>query len=250
VGAPAVREHQPGLADWIGVDVADATQGERWLPIEGFEGFYEVSDHGRVRSLDRTIICKNGVIKRRRGVMLQPGRDRNGRLIVNLHGGDGSRRRGTNKVHQLVLSAFVGPRPPGAGGLHWDDNVENNHASNLRWGTHVENMQDCLRNGHNSRAVRTHCPRDHPLRAPNLVPSELRERGRKCMACARAICLANSQAAKGLVTPGSVDLQRLSDIYYAEIMRTNGAAQVRIYWRRRGMTLPLLPGFESAIRKM
>lgn len=42
------------------------TEIERWLPVVGAKGYYEVSSHGHVKSLDRTIICSNG--KPRRGM--------------------------------------------------------------------------------------------------------------------------------------------------------------------------------------
>jgi hypothetical protein len=50
-------------------------------------------------------------------------------------------------VHALVLTAFVGPRPPGLECLHRDGNSLNNRATNLRWGTHQENMDDRDRHG-------------------------------------------------------------------------------------------------------
>lgn len=210
-------------------------RAERWAPVVGLEMFYEVSDLGRVRALPRVRVCKNGVIKRYRGKILAPGVDSN-RLLVHLYGADG--RGVTRKVHQLVLEAFVGPRPPGMEGCHADDDFTNNRLTNLRWGTHTDNMQDCVSNGGNSRMKRTHCPRNHPLRPPNLVPSELK-RGRKCLACQRATSMAAARAREGLVRYEDVDLQALSDWYYAEVIATNGAARVRPHWIRHEIPIPL-----------
>lgn len=55
------------------------------------------------------------------------------------------RRRAT--VHELVLLAFVGPRPPGEECRHLDGCRANNHLSNLRWGTRLENAADKTRHG-------------------------------------------------------------------------------------------------------
>lgn len=52
-----------------------------------------------------------------------------------------------HRLHRLILEAFRGPCPVGMEGLHWDDNPLNNCISNLRWGTHLENIQDSKRNG-------------------------------------------------------------------------------------------------------
>ncbi len=201
--------------------MAEATTEERWLPIPGYEGYYEASSLGRIRSLDREITCKNGVVKRRRGVILRPGRsDR--RLTVNLSGPDTDLR--SWKVHQLVLMAFVGPKPPGAMGCHWDDDYTNNRIENLRWGSNTDNMQDSLRNGGNPRAARTHCPRSHPLASPNLVRGA---NGRTCLACRRAKSMADRRVREGEIRADEVDLQALSDIYYREVVATGGAPRIR-----------------------
>lgn len=55
----------------------------------------------------------------------------------------------TKDVHDLVLTAFVGPRPAGSLGLHWNDIPTDNRLENLRWGTKRDNSLDALRNGKN-----------------------------------------------------------------------------------------------------
>jgi HNH endonuclease len=59
----------------------------------------------------------------------------------------------TRAVHQLVLESFVGPRPDGALGCHWDDDHENNDLSNLRWCTPLANAHDRARNCRLRRAL-------------------------------------------------------------------------------------------------
>src|SRR5260221_193401 len=75
---------------------------ERWLPVVGYEGLYEVSDLGRVRSLLR----KGGNNRWYGGDIKRSSLDQAGYLYVSLsRGGKGSRKR----IHQLVAEAFIGP---------------------------------------------------------------------------------------------------------------------------------------------
>lgn len=87
---------------------------ERWRAVVGFEDYYEVSDYGQVRSLDRYV--KHG--KGRtfvRGRTIQPSADEHGRLGLTLCA-DGHQLR--RRVHVLVLEAFTGPRRRGMIGCH------------------------------------------------------------------------------------------------------------------------------------
>lgn len=115
---------------------------ERWLPVVGYEGFYEVSDLGRVRSLDR--ILDDGRVRRSKTLRATMKKD-TGRLKVSLS------RNGvvqTALVHRLVAVAFLGAPPDGRGlVLHGDGNHLNNRAENLRWGTYVDNVQDSIKHG-------------------------------------------------------------------------------------------------------
>lgn len=106
---------------------------EQWRPVVGYEGIYEVSDHGRVRSLDRF----NHIGRRYRGRVLRPSTDRGGyqRVVLSQNG-----NCKTAKIHSLVLEAFVGPRPDGLHVCHGDSNPANNHLSNLRYATQSENQ--------------------------------------------------------------------------------------------------------------
>lgn len=122
---------------------------ERWRPIPGFEGLYEVSDHGRVRSVDRVHsydrTCRDGrtvtVERTHKGRLLRPGTVTSGHQLVVLGRGN------SRLVHALVLTAFVGPRPDGHDSCHIDGDPAHNHLTNLRWGTRSENMQDAIRHG-------------------------------------------------------------------------------------------------------
>lgn len=123
---------------------------ERWLPVVGFEGLYEVSDLGRVRSLPRRVLAKASWHRpahwrRYPGKMLRPGRyTSSGHVSVVLgHGKAGS------PVHLLVLGAFVGPLKPGKETRHLNGVADDNRLSNLVYGTRSENMKDAW--GHGAR---------------------------------------------------------------------------------------------------
>lgn len=152
---------------------------ERWLPVVGWEGIYEVSDHGNVRSLDR----QNAAGRRTKGQPMKTFNDGTDHLQLVLAGRGKPARR---FVHRLVLEAFVGPCPEGQEGCHGDGNGLNNHLSNLRWDTRSANKLDEVRHGVHPFARRTHCPRNHPLVAPNLVRAQVARGHRSCLACARA----------------------------------------------------------------
>jgi hypothetical protein len=122
--------------------------------VPGFVGLYEVSSLGRVRSLAR--IDRRG--RQRQQRLLKPRSQQSGHLAVAFYR-DGTRH--DLMVHQLVLLAFVGPRPSGMDACHWNDNPADNRLVNLRWDTRSANVRDCVRNGSHHFANRTHCPSGH-----------------------------------------------------------------------------------------
>lgn len=154
---------------------------EQWRPVAGHEGLYEVSDRGRVRSIDRTIICRNGTTSRRPGKMLKPQITPHGYRRITF-----GYRRGQQYVQSLVLTAFVGPRPAGLEACHNDGDPSNNMLSNLRWDTRISNMLDQVRHGTHGQARKTHCPLGHALSGPNLYARGATRGIRACLACARA----------------------------------------------------------------
>lgn len=161
MGSARPAHHYSANISWNGETVAV----ERWKPVVGYESYYEVSDHGRVRSLDRVVEHRNrwGGINRRKqlGKILSPGTHADGHKFVKLSA-DGSVRG--RFVHQLVLEAFVGPRPEGLVCCHWDDDPSNNRLSNLRYDSGSANWRDHIRN----KGFKTHCKRGHELSGDNL----------------------------------------------------------------------------------
>lgn len=115
---------------------------DAWKTVLGWEGFYEVSDLGRVRSLDRTIRQASGVYRRFCGRILKPQKHTYGYRIVAL-----SKKGKTQRyfVHRLVLLAFVGPAPDGMEACHDDGKRDNNRLENLRWDTRKNNNADKIK---------------------------------------------------------------------------------------------------------
>lgn len=151
---------------------------EIWRPVVGFEGLYEVSDHGRIRSIGRVVAMRDGRTKTVRSRILAVAVDDQGRVNVRL---SRAGKYTNHRVHNLVATAFIGPRPPGLETCHNDGDPSRNVPSNLRYDTHSANMRDMARHGRNNVA-KTHCPQGHPYGGANLriIPST---GGRVCRIC-------------------------------------------------------------------
>lgn len=108
---------------------------ENWRAIPGFEGSYEVSDLGRVRSIARVIQRENNTPRRVPECVLKPGVLLSGHQYVFL----GQKARWA--VHRLVLHVFIGPVPAGCEVLHLNHNPKDNRLVNLRYGTRSENLR-------------------------------------------------------------------------------------------------------------
>lgn len=186
-------------------------KAEIWKPVVGYEGYYEVSSHGRVRSVDRVITYVNGKRYHYKGELKKLMTYKTGYVYVRLN------RNNVGKgklVHRLVLEAFVGPAPEGMECCHNDDKKGNNHLSNLRWDTKSENQLDRVRNGIyvNGSTDKERCPRGHELSEPNLT-NHSRETGvRHCLACNRAFgYLRGKGYSQG-------EFQKVSDQYYRKVL--------------------------------
>lgn len=157
---------------------------EEWRPVVGWENRYEVSDHGRVRSLTRWMINKAGRRQKTQGRLLKLQHKPAGYPYINLCK-DGSAK--ATYVHELVLTAFVGPRPsPKHVARHLDDVPNNNHLSNLAWGSESENMLDQSANGGNHWANRDQCAHGHDYTTENTrIRAVGVARVRICRTCVR-----------------------------------------------------------------
>lgn len=161
---------------------------EQWRPVVGYEGRYEVSDLGRVRTVARVIPYVDGRRRRVPQIMRKTGIDTRGYPALTLTGDNGLQR--PHALHVLVALAWHGPRPGGAEVCHNDGNQLNARADNLRYDTHAENARDVVRHGHHRWAEATHCVHGHPFTSENTY----RHNGKRhCRTCVRTR-LARSKA--------------------------------------------------------
>jgi NUMOD4 motif len=107
---------------------------ERWAPIENYENLYEISNLGKIRVIaTKTIKAQSG----------GPGTNSRYRYVT-LYKKNKSEKL---TVHRLVAKAFV-PNPKNLPyALHIKNNRENNAATNLKWGTQLDNHKDAVREG-------------------------------------------------------------------------------------------------------
>lgn len=126
---------------------------EQWRDVIGYEGYYQVSNLGRVRSVDRVVRHSRGGTRKLKGKILRLSpMDGGGHLAVHLC------KKGTRLdigVHRLVAAAWIGPRPIGQQVRHGSNGVSDNSVSNLCYGSCQEDCLDKRRDGtHGGKAVR------------------------------------------------------------------------------------------------
>lgn len=164
--------------------MSDVILQENWRPVVGYEGFYEVSDLGRVRRVAGQLPTRNPAVKRNcKSRFKTPSRNQiDGHYRVNLSVGNKKRKFG---VHRLVLEAFVGPCPDGMEACHFPDrDPANNALSNLRWDTHQANVDGAAKHGTRAkgetqgsaklteadvRSIRATYKRRHPTRSAKAL---------------------------------------------------------------------------------
>ena len=116
---------------------------EIWKDVVEWEGLYEVSNFGRVRSVDRYLghpTSSKGAF--RKGKILSPKSKR----YADIHLWRNSKYISTH-VHRLVAIAFIDNPENKPEVNHKDGNKLNNHISNLEWATHEENMKHAIETG-------------------------------------------------------------------------------------------------------
>lgn len=132
---------------------------EIWKDIEDYEGWYQVSNTGRVRSVDRVVQHADGISSTLKGRVLKPRSDKCDYLVVHLCK-DG--KRTTKTAHRLVAQAFI-PNPEGLPQVNHKNEVKNdNRVENLEWcdaaynlayGTARTRKSQTMTNGKRSKAV-------------------------------------------------------------------------------------------------
>lgn len=133
---------------------------EQWKPVKGYEGYYEVSNTGKIRSLDRCVTIRGNVIQHRKGKLISSHINKRGYVEVNI---SKHAKNATLKLHRLVAQAFI-PNPfhyPQVN--HKDENKQNNCVDNLEWctnhynshyGTRSQRQAKSLTNGKTSKSVK------------------------------------------------------------------------------------------------
>lgn len=110
---------------------------EIWKDIPDYEGYYQVSNLGRVRSLDRFVVYSNGRNRVHKGSLISPYKNHDGYWKACLWVG---RKMKAYSVHALVVRAFLGSPPDGCEVNHLDGNKDNNSLYNLEYCTKSRNI--------------------------------------------------------------------------------------------------------------
>ena len=117
---------------------------EEWRDVKDFEGTYQISNLGRVRSINRYLKQSNGSIRYYEGKIIKGGYDRHGRKQYSLYL---NQKYKNKRPWILVAEAFIGKRPEGYHVCHIDGDHNNNNLTNLRYDTASENAIDFYRYG-------------------------------------------------------------------------------------------------------
>lgn len=138
---------------------------EVWKDIEGYEGLYQVSNLGRIKSLDRLVSYSNGGIRFYKSQILKPKLEKDGYLRIGLRK---EKKKVFFLIHRLVANAFI----PNLDNLpqvnHKDENKQNNTVDNLEWCTAKYNIN------YGTRTERNTTSRiNHPLRSKQVVQLDL-----------------------------------------------------------------------------
>lgn len=126
---------------------------EIWKDIPGYEGFYQASTAGRIRSLSRIVKRRDGSQSNVCGRVLAPSKAGLGYVNVMLCNEAGKKKF---YVHRLVLCTFDVPMPSIIDCRHLDGTKTNNAFYNLQWGTRFDNMADAINHGTTCAGIKHH----------------------------------------------------------------------------------------------
>ncbi|MFV0241462.1 MAG: NUMOD4 motif-containing HNH endonuclease [Lacrimispora sphenoides] len=113
---------------------------EIWKDVPGYEGFYQASNFGRLRSLDR--VSANG--KKLTGKLLEKNQERSGYIVDILCK---NKQKKTTRLHRIIALTFLENLENKPEVNHLNGDKTDNRVSNLEWATHRENTDHAWKNG-------------------------------------------------------------------------------------------------------
>ena len=126
------------------INQENSNEVEVWRPAVGYEKTYEVSNLGKVRSIDRFVIRKNFMFYFRKGKILKLRIGFKGYQYASLWG---NKKNNKPKVHRLIAQAFI-PNPNNLPQVnHKNNNKLDNRVENLEWITNLDNIRHAWKNG-------------------------------------------------------------------------------------------------------
>lgn len=147
---------------------------EIWKDIKDYEGFYQVSNLGRIRSLTRNVKQHSSSIQTKRGKILSLAIDRGGYVFCALSKNNNLK---TYKVHRLVANSFI-PNPLDRKEInHKDCDKTNNVVWNLEWSTRSHNINHAISNGRLKYPVGESCYNSKLTNNQRIEMYEQRTRG-------------------------------------------------------------------------
>ncbi len=163
---------------------------EEWRDIEGFEGYYQVSSFGRIRSVDRFVYNKGNSGENKysfyKGKVMRQGRRKKGYLGITLSKGNKNK---SFLVHRLVANAFI-PNPYNLSQInHKDENPANNHVDNLEWCSPKYNINygNCIDNMIKTRTNNAYNQKPVICLESGIIYSNSNDAQRNTGICARNI---------------------------------------------------------------
>lgn len=190
----------------------NSANAECWRSIFGYEGLYEISDFGRVRSFDRVILRSNGISEMRPGRIMRSALAGRGYPFVKLF------KDGKGKafyIHRLVAAAFL-PFVEGMHVNHIDFDKTNNRASNLEWVTPKQNTAHSIDAGRWSGKYNSgKClAANNPNRAQKLTLKDVRDIR---AACANGV-KQSITAEKFGITQGTVSAIKRGSVWRVDVL--------------------------------
>lgn len=138
------------MANIYGLTIVKSNMEEIWKDIKNYEGLYQISNKGKVKSLERKVKGKNGSYNTVKEKILKPGKNKIGYMIVVL---SKDRKKKNYYLHRLVAEAFLN-NPYNLQEInHLDEDKTNNNVNNLEWSTHIHNINFGTRTERTSKKI-------------------------------------------------------------------------------------------------